>query len=44
MKRTVEVYQETMAEKRRKEAAAALEQKKAEEIVKASQKAWYKFW
>ncbi|KAF4810803.1 Cytochrome c oxidase assembly protein COX20 [Colletotrichum siamense] len=44
MKRTVEVYQETMAEKRRKEAAAALEQKKAEEAVKASQKAWYKFW
>ncbi|KAF5521354.1 Cytochrome c oxidase assembly protein COX20 [Colletotrichum aenigma] len=44
MKRTVEVYQETMAEKRRKEAAAALEQKKAEEVAKASQKAWYKFW
>ncbi|KAJ0386139.1 hypothetical protein COL922a_005049 [Colletotrichum nupharicola] len=44
MKRTVEVYQETMAEKRRKEAAAALEQKKSEEAAKASQKAWYKFW
>ncbi|KAF0315408.1 Cytochrome c oxidase protein 20 mitochondrial [Colletotrichum asianum] len=44
MKRTVEVYQETMAEKRRKEAAAALEQKKSEEVAKASQKAWYKFW
>ncbi|KAH0439400.1 hypothetical protein CcaCcLH18_02877 [Colletotrichum camelliae] len=44
MKRTVEVYQESMAEKRRREAAAAMEQKAEEAAVKASQKAWYKFW
>ncbi|KAK2735102.1 hypothetical protein CKAH01_07886 [Colletotrichum kahawae] len=44
MKRTVEVYQENMAEKRRREAAAAMEQKVEEAAVKASQKAWYKFW
>ncbi|KAL0939730.1 uncharacterized protein CTRU02_206339 [Colletotrichum truncatum] len=45
MKRTVEVYQESMAEKHRRD-AEALEKKKLEEqaAVKASQKSWYKFW
>ncbi|KAK1972560.1 cytochrome oxidase biogenesis protein, Cox20 subunit [Colletotrichum sublineola] len=47
MKRTVEVYQETMVEKRRRELEQLKqqqEQKQAEEAAKASQKAWYKFW
>ncbi|KAK1590178.1 uncharacterized protein LY79DRAFT_555298 [Colletotrichum navitas] len=44
MKRTVEVYQETMAEKRRRELEQLKQQQQAEEAAKASQKAWYKFW
>ncbi|KXH39992.1 hypothetical protein CSIM01_10823 [Colletotrichum simmondsii] len=48
MKRTVEVYQETMIDKRRREIEQLkqqAEQKKAEEEAKAaSQKSWYKFW
>ncbi|KAF6828577.1 mitochondrial cytochrome c oxidase protein 20-like protein [Colletotrichum plurivorum] len=44
MKRTVEVYQETMAEKRAREAEALEKRRLEEEAVKASQRAWYKFW
>lgn len=44
MKRTVEVYQESLFEKRRKESEALERKKQEEEAVKASQKAWYKFW
>ncbi|KAK2004009.1 hypothetical protein LX36DRAFT_650466 [Colletotrichum falcatum] len=47
MKRTVEVYKETMMEKRRRELEQLKqqqEQRQAEEAAKASQKAWYKFW
>ncbi|KAK2030112.1 cytochrome oxidase biogenesis protein, Cox20 subunit [Colletotrichum zoysiae] len=44
MKRTVEVYQETMVEKRRRELEQLKQQQQAEEAAKASQKAWYKFW
>ncbi|KAK1986515.1 hypothetical protein LZ30DRAFT_581907 [Colletotrichum cereale] len=48
MKRTVEVYQETLVEKRRRELDQLKQQQeqkqKAEEAAKASQKAWYKFW
>ncbi|KAJ0159464.1 Cytochrome c oxidase protein 20, mitochondrial [Colletotrichum tanaceti] len=45
MKRTVEVYQETMLEKRRRELDQLKQKQEAEEAAKAvSQKAWYKFW
>ncbi|KAF6809445.1 hypothetical protein CSOJ01_06923 [Colletotrichum sojae] len=44
MKRTVEVYQETMAEKRAREAEALEKRRLEEEAAKASQRAWYKFW
>ncbi|GKT55816.1 mitochondrial cytochrome c oxidase protein 20-like protein [Colletotrichum tofieldiae] len=48
MKRTVEVYQETMVEKRRRELEQLKQQheqkQQAEEAAKASHKAWYKFW
>lgn len=48
MKRTVEVYQETMVDKRRREIEQLkqqAEQRKADEEAKAaSQKSWYKFW
>ncbi|OHF01233.1 hypothetical protein CORC01_03548 [Colletotrichum orchidophilum] len=48
MKRTVEVYQESLVDKRRREIEQLkqqVEQKNADEAAKAaSQKSWYKFW
>ncbi|OLN96191.1 Cytochrome c oxidase protein 20, mitochondrial [Colletotrichum chlorophyti] len=47
MKRTVEVYQETLVEKKRRELEQLKqehEKKAEEEATKAAQKSWYKFW
>lgn len=44
MKRTVEVYQETMADKRRRELEQLKQQHEKKQAEEAAKKAWYKFW